>query len=100
MSESEKPNSVSLRSYPRVYYELIFVGFVLIMGMGLSSSFLPILAEELDPSGVLVGLVVSSWFLSRIFIELPGGIISDRVGRRRLLVLGIGLSILGPALCS
>jgi MFS family permease len=100
MSESEKTNSVSLRSYPRVYYELIFVGFVLIMGMGLSSSFLPILAEELDPSGVLVGLVVSSWFLSRIFIELPGGIISDRVGRRRLLVLGIGLSILGPALCS
>jgi len=91
---------ISLTTFPRVYYELVFVGFVIIMGMGLSSSFLPILAKDLDPSGLLVGLVVSAWFLSRIPIELPGGIISDRVGRRKLLILGIGLSVLGPALCS
>jgi len=85
---------------PGVYYELLFVGFSIMMGMSLSSSFLPLLANELDPSGVLVGLVVSAWFLSRIFIELPAGIISDRVGRRRLLVTGLGLSLVGPLLCS
>ena len=70
------------------------------MGMSLPASFLPILAESLDPSGVLVGLVVSAWFLSRIFLELPAGIISDRIGRRRLLIFGIALSCLGPILCS
>jgi len=104
MGESEgatvKDNAVSFRSYPRVYYELVFIGFVTIWGMGLSSSFLPLLAQELDPSGLLVGLVVSSFFLARIFIELPGGIISDRIGRRRLLLLGISLTVVGPALCS
>ena len=99
-ADKELENKVSFRSFPRVYFELVFVGFVIIMGMGLSSSFLPIFAEELDPSGILVGLVVSSWFLSRIFIELPGGIISDRIGRRKLLLLGIGLSAVGPAICS
>jgi len=99
-TSAKKDNTVSMRTFPRVYYELVLVGFVIIMGMGLSSSFLPLLAEELDPSGLLVGLVVSAWFLSRIFIELPGGIISDRIGRRKLLMLGISLSVLGPALCS
>jgi MFS family permease len=83
-----------------VYWELVFVGFAIMMGMSLPASFLPILAESLDPSGVLVGLVVSAWFLSRIFLELPAGIISDRIGRRRLLIFGIALSCLGPVLCS
>lgn len=70
------------------------------MGMSMPSSFLPILASNLDPSGLMVGLVVSAWFFSRIFLELPAGIFSDRLGRRRLLVLGIGLSVIGPLLCS
>ncbi len=83
-----------------VYWELIIVGFAIMMGMSLPASFLPILADTLDPSGVLVGLVVSAWFLSRIFLELPAGIISDMIGRRRLLIFGIGLSCLGPILCS
>ena len=85
---------------PAVYYELLFIGFSIMTGMSLSSSFLPLLANDLDPSGVLVGMVISSWFLSRIFMELPAGIISDRIGRRRLLVVGLGLSLVGPLLCS
>ena len=59
---------MGLRSYPRLYFEMIIVGFTVIMGMSLGTSFLPILALDLDPSGVLVGLVVSAWFLSRFFI--------------------------------
>jgi MFS family permease len=83
-----------------VYWELNIVGFSLMMGMSLPASFLSILADGLDPSGVLVGLVVSAWFLSRIFLELPAGIISDVIGRRRLLLFGIAMSCIGPILCS
>lgn len=85
---------------PSIYFELLYIGFSIMTGMSLSSSFLPILANNLDPSGVLVGLVVSAWFFSRIFIEIPAGIISDRVGRRRLLVFGLALSFFGPIVCS
>lgn len=85
---------------PSVYFELLYIGFSIMTGMSLSSSFLPILASELDPSGVLVGLVVSAWFFSRMFIEIPAGIISDRVGRRRLLVFGLALSFFGPIISS
>jgi MFS family permease len=88
-------------SYPRrLYIELVFIGFAVVMGMGLATSFLPLLARDIDPTGVLVGFVVSAWFLSRLFVELPAGIISDRIGRRKLLIIGVGLSVVGAFLCS
>ena len=87
-------------SYSRFYFELIFVGFSLILGMGLSSAFLPIFAWELDPTGVLVGVVTSAWFLARIFTELPSGFLSGRIGRRRLAVSGLALSTIGTLICA
>ncbi|OGD53093.1 hypothetical protein A3K81_00330 [Candidatus Bathyarchaeota archaeon RBG_13_60_20] len=100
MRQAAGLNRIFAADMPTVYYELLFIGFSIMTGMSLSSSFLPILASSLDPSGVLVGMVVSAWFLSRIFMELPAGIISDRIGRRRLLVVGLGLSLAGPLLSS
>jgi MFS family permease len=88
------------KSLPFVYYELTFLAFAIMMGMSLPSSFLPIMAQGLDPSGVLVGLVVSAWFLSRIFLNLPAGMLSDRLGRGRLLIFGVALSSFGPLLCA
>ena len=100
MGRLNRFESVFGPNLPAIYYELLYIGFSIVMGMSLSSSFLPILANNLDPSGVLVGLVISAWFLSRIFMELPAGIISDRVGRKRLLIIGLGLSLVGPIMCS
>jgi len=91
---------VGFRSYPRIYFELLLAGFILVMGMSLSSAFLPLFGNELDPSGVLVGFVVSAWFFSRIFTELPSGVLSDRFGRRKLLVSGLALAVGGALTCS
>ena len=87
-------------SYPRTYYKMLFISFSLVLGMGLARAFLPIFASELDPSGSLVGYVVSAWFLARVFIEIPSGLISDRVGRRKLYVLGIALAAAGSLMCA
>jgi MFS family permease len=91
---------VELKSYSRVFFELVLSGFMLIMGMSLPSAFLPIFARELDPSELLVGLVSSSWFISRIFTELPSGMLADWFGRRRLLVGGLAISAVGAFTCS
>jgi MFS family permease len=79
---------------------MMIIGFSFILGMGFSRSFLPILANQLDPSGVLVGSVTSAWFLARIFIELPSGILSARLGRRKLLIAGLCFGTMGALLCA
>jgi MFS family permease len=91
---------MNLKSYPRVYYELLFIGFSIFLGMRLSGAFLPILASELDPTGGLVGYVVSAWFLARIFVEIPSGFLSDQIGRRKLFLIGVALSATGALLCA
>jgi len=84
-----------LRAYPRVYFETLMIGFSLIMGMGLVRSFLPLLASDLDPTRVLVGFVTSAWFFARAFVEIPGGLISLKIGKRRLIVIGALMGTMG-----
>jgi len=91
---------ISAFSVPTLYWELLIIGTALMTGISLPSSFLPIIAADIDQLSVLVGLVVSAWFFSRIFLEFPAGLISDRVSHRRLLILGMALSAFGPLLCS
>jgi predicted MFS family arabinose efflux permease len=86
-------------AYPKVYYIMIIIGLALITGGGLSRSFLPLLGRELDPSGLLVGFAMSSYHFIRTFLELPAGFISDRVGRRFPVVVGLGLSTVGAVIC-
>ncbi len=86
--------------YPRVYYELLSIGFIVMMSISLPGAFLPIMAHRLDPSGSLVGLAMSSWFLTRIFVEVPSGLISAKVGRKHLIVGGMLLGCLGSVFCA
>lgn len=87
---------MGLKSYPKVYFRLIVAGFSIVMALGLTKSFLPIMAAELDTTGALVGLVTSSWFLTRVFVEIPSGLIIGKLGRRNLLITGLLLSALAP----
>jgi MFS family permease len=91
---------MGLKSYPRPYFDLVIVAFALVMSMSLPSAFLPIFAQKLNPSEFLVGLVSSSWFISRLFTELPSGILADRFGRCRLLMVGLVASAVGAFVCS
>jgi len=86
-------------NYPKIYYIMIIIGFALITGGGLSRSFLPLLGRELDPSGLLVGFAMSSYHFIRTFLEIPSGFISDKIGRRLPVIVGLGLSTLGAVIC-
>jgi DHA1 family multidrug resistance protein-like MFS transporter len=85
--------------YPTAFIILCVLGVLVILGSGLATPMLPLFARDLGASTLEVGLISSSYFAVRIFVELPVGIISDRVGRRRMIVLGIFISALGAFLC-
>jgi DHA1 family multidrug resistance protein-like MFS transporter len=66
--------------------------FAMSMAFSLTDPVLPIYAESFGISYGLVGLILSSFGLTRIFFEIPGGLIMERFGRKRLLLIGFLIS--------
>jgi len=86
--------------YPLSFFLLCLAGFVTVFGFGLANPFLPIFAQEVGASETMIGVIMSSYFITRLFLELPSGLISDRIGRRLPMLLGMLLTGTGAALCS
>ncbi len=74
--------------YPKAYYLLCFLGFLVILSGNMGNPFLPLYAKELGATEIVIGIIMSSFFLSRVFVEIPAGYISDRIGYRNPLILG------------
>lgn len=61
---------------------------VVMMGHGIISPILPLFAERFGVGAALAGLAVSIFGAARLLTNLPAGFLSDRFGRRVLLVGG------------
>lgn len=86
--------------YPVAYFQILFAGFVLILGYSMLRAFLPFHARDLDPTGLSVGFTMSSYFFARMLIGLPSGFIADKIGRRASILLGLGFSMIGSLVCA
>ena len=82
-----------MQRYPRIFYILLLQGILTMFGGGMINPFLPLFAQSLGATGVFIGVVVASFFISRIFFELPSGFLSDRIGRRTPIIGGIVLTL-------
>ena len=72
--------------------------FALSLGEELWQAYLPALLTALGASGVAVGIFGSTKDLLDSLYQYPGGWLSDRLGRRRALVLFTGLATAGYAI--
>ncbi len=64
------------------------------IGMGMVRPILPLYVRELGASGFEVGLLVSGFMLARSISSILFGALSDRIGRRPFIYLGLlGLSL-------
>src|SRR3989442_6040406 len=83
-------------SYVLVWLLLIFAwaaNFVIRIGF---SALLPSIIDELQLSYTRAGLLASAFFYAYVIMQIPSGLLGDRFGRRRILVLGL----LGGALAA
>jgi MFS family permease len=64
-------------------------------GQGVISPVLPLFARDFGASVASVGLTLSIFALARLLLNVPLGILSDRYGRRLLLVAGPLVSAIG-----
>jgi len=58
------------------------------IGRNLVNPLFPIYASSFNISYTIMGLVLSSFGISRLFVEIPGGVLTDRIGRKPIIVFG------------
>ena len=61
------------------------------VGIGMAWSILTVYATSLGASAAAAGMTISAFGASRVLISVPAGIVSERVGRVRVMVLGLSL---------
>ena len=73
----------------RIYNVLFISVFATMLGLGIVSPLLPIYAENLGATGIWLGIIFSAFALSRsVFMPIIGRI-SDRRGRKWIILIGM-----------
>ncbi len=73
-------------------------GHLMIMGMLLPV--LPLYAKTFEVSDAVLGLVITAFGIGRLLIDIPAGLLADRLGRKVLLFGGPLLIALGSIGCA
>jgi DHA1 family multidrug resistance protein-like MFS transporter len=73
----------------RNLYILTFVLFVVMLGYGIVIPILPFYTESMGAGGTELGLLVASYAVMRLICGPVWGGLSDRLGRKPILLLGI-----------
>ena len=68
---------------------LSVVTFFVLLGLSMVAPILPIYAESFDVSYTLVGFVISSFALTRVFLDIPAGLLSRRTDKKRIMIGGL-----------
>ena len=100
MSESAKPPIFTL-SEKRSIYSLSGVLFFRMFSLFLLLPVFSVLAMDLESATpFLIGVAFGAYGLTQGFLHLPFGMWSDRVGRKKVIVFGLGLFIVGNMLAA
>ncbi len=82
----------------RAVFVICVTTVISMLGQGIMSPVIPLLARQFGVSIAAIGFVVSAFGISRLFLNVPSGIIGERFGRRLLMTTGLVLNALGLVL--
>jgi multidrug resistance protein len=86
-SAIQTPNTPSAPPVGKVLFPVFLIVFTDIMGFGLMIPLLPFYAEHFGASAFTVGLLLSVFALCQLLAGPPLGQLSDRIGRKPVLVI-------------
>lgn len=93
----------SFTGHPRRWWILGALSLcVMVIGLDLTvlSVALPVLVRDLHATTTQLQWIMDSYTLVLAALLLPLGSLGDRVGRKRVLLVGLGLFLVGSALCA
>lgn len=70
---------------------LLLSVFIALLGIGIIVPVMPVFATSLGASGLTLGVIVAAFSLTRGLCQPVVGNLSDRLGRKRFLVSGLGV---------
>ncbi|MFX0108739.1 MAG: MFS transporter [Candidatus Hodarchaeota archaeon] len=70
---------------------LSLVTFLVLLGLSMVAPILPTYAESFQVSYTLVGFVVSSFALTRMFLDMPAGFLSRKFDKKKIMMSGLVL---------
>ncbi len=73
----------------KVFFVLAIAMFGSMLGVGLISPFLPLYSQEMGATGIWIGIIFSSFTVSRLVVLPFIGPLSDRRGRKLFLCIGL-----------
>ncbi len=83
----------------KIIYMLASVAFLVMLGIGIIAPVLPLYAKSLDANTAMASFLVSSFGIARVVMDVPSGVIVDRLGERKLIHSGLAVIILSSILC-
>ncbi len=78
---------MSFRGYSGAYFVLCGVALLAMFSTSLLFPVIPLYAREMGASGVVIGFTVAGYWVSRILMEIPSGLISQRFGYFRAMAV-------------
>jgi len=72
---------------------------ITMLGMGLISPILPQYARSFGVTITMVGLLITSFGVARIIVDIPAASLVDRLGRRPILIIGPLIQAIGSIAC-
>ncbi|HUX99639.1 MAG TPA: MFS transporter, partial [Candidatus Deferrimicrobium sp.] len=78
---------------------LSFASFVRMLGISIIDLILVIYAISLGADPFLSGLAVGAFSIAQVIFQIPMAKLSDRIGRKKTLLIGMSIFALGTLLC-
>ncbi|MGD2200737.1 MAG: MFS transporter [Candidatus Bathyarchaeota archaeon] len=91
---------MSGRGFSTTYFILCAVALLSMFSTSLIIPLIPIYAKRIGATGVVIGFAVAAYWVSRVLMEIPSGFVSQRFGYFASMAVGLGLNVVGTALCA
>ncbi|MBU1049780.1 MFS transporter, partial [Candidatus Bipolaricaulota bacterium] len=75
----------------KTFASLFFAVAVAMLGIGIITPILPLYVKSFSASGLMIGIIMGAFSLSRGLLGPFVGRLSDRIGRKRFILAGLGI---------